>query len=95
LVQAADGNFYGTTSGGGLNGTGTIFKISPAGMLTMLDSFGPPQGFVPNGGLIQATNGDLHGQLAKNSHEPTHREPDCCQSVVRGAVWSFTRNFKH
>ena len=29
LIQATDGNFYGTTSGGGANGDGTVFKITP------------------------------------------------------------------
>ena len=40
LVQASDGNFYGTTLGGGANGGyGTVFKITPGGTLTTLHSF--------------------------------------------------------
>ena len=39
LVQASDGNFYGTTFEGGANGDGTVFKITPAGTLTTLYSF--------------------------------------------------------
>src|ERR1019366_4999583 len=35
LVQATDGNFYGTTSEGA-NGYGTVFKITPTGTLTTL-----------------------------------------------------------
>ena len=34
LVQATDGNFYGTTRYNGTNGGGTIFKITPSGTLT-------------------------------------------------------------
>ena len=34
LVQGSDGNFYGTTSSGGTNGAGTVFKISTNGALT-------------------------------------------------------------
>jgi uncharacterized repeat protein (TIGR03803 family) len=30
LVQATDGNFYGTTQGGGANGYGTVFKMTPS-----------------------------------------------------------------
>src|SRR6185503_17528028 len=40
LVQGSDGNFYGTTQIGGANGFGTVFKISSAGSLTTLHSFG-------------------------------------------------------
>ncbi len=45
LAQASDGNFYGTTSGGGANnsclngGCGTVFKITADGTLTTLYSF--------------------------------------------------------
>ena len=66
LVQAANGDFYGTTqSGGGPNGGGTIFKITPSGTLTTLYNFcahtGCPDGFDVVAGLVQATNGDFYG----------------------------------
>jgi uncharacterized repeat protein (TIGR03803 family) len=38
LVQGVDGNFYGSTEYVGANYTGTVFNISPEGMLTALDS---------------------------------------------------------
>lgn len=39
LIQAADGDLYGTTPGGGANSEGTVFKITPDGKLTTLYSF--------------------------------------------------------
>jgi uncharacterized repeat protein (TIGR03803 family) len=68
LLQAADGNFYGTTYEGGdlsctLNpgyGCGTVFKMTPAGKLTTLESFDGTDGFQPSG-LVQAANGKFYG----------------------------------
>ena len=34
-----DGNFYGTTQGGGSHGAGTVFKVTPTGTLTTLWNF--------------------------------------------------------
>jgi len=39
LIQAVDGNFYGTTSSGGAYGHGTVFSISSGGLLTTIYSF--------------------------------------------------------
>jgi len=66
LVQASDGNFYGTTNGGGANGNyGTVFKITPAGKLTTLYSFcaqsGCKDGENPLASLIQASDGNFYG----------------------------------
>ena len=67
LVQATNGDFYGTTSSGGANGGGTVFRITPRGKLTTLYSFcsqGGNQctdGYRPQAGLAQATNGDFYG----------------------------------
>jgi uncharacterized repeat protein (TIGR03803 family) len=74
LVQGRDGNFYGTTTGGGnagavCNGTlgcGVIFRITPAGTFTVLHAFNGalakvPEGGVPVGRLIQASNGTFYG----------------------------------
>ncbi|MFZ0311774.1 MAG: choice-of-anchor tandem repeat GloVer-containing protein [Candidatus Korobacteraceae bacterium] len=61
LVQAIDGNFYGTTGEGGI-GVGTVFKITPTGMLTTLHSFtGGSDGYAPEDGMVQATDGNLYG----------------------------------
>jgi uncharacterized repeat protein (TIGR03803 family) len=66
LVQAIDGNFYGTTFEGGSStacsfGCGTVFKITPAGTLTTLHSFGNSDGAFPSAALIQATDGNFYG----------------------------------
>ncbi|MGC1372264.1 MAG: choice-of-anchor tandem repeat GloVer-containing protein [Candidatus Sulfotelmatobacter sp.] len=65
LVQAANGDFYGTTAGGGANDEGTIFKITPAGGLTTLDSFDGSDGDGPVADLVQATDGDFYGTTAQ------------------------------
>jgi uncharacterized repeat protein (TIGR03803 family) len=65
LVQATNGNFYGTTEFGGANSAGEVFEITPSGTLTTLYSFcsqsGCTDGQYPTAGLVQATNGDLYG----------------------------------
>jgi uncharacterized repeat protein (TIGR03803 family) len=62
LVQATDGNFYGTTAYDG-NNVGTVFRVSPAGGLTTLYTFQTTNGDgeVPCGGLLQGTDGNLYG----------------------------------
>ena len=65
LVQAANGDLYGTTAYGGVNGLGTVFRVTPSGTLTTLYSFcsqsGCPDGYDPYAGLVQATSGDFYG----------------------------------
>lgn len=65
LVQASDGNLYGTTSVGGSNGSGDIFKITPSGAFSVFYSF-CSQALCPDGqnsyaGLVQGTDGYLYG----------------------------------
>jgi uncharacterized repeat protein (TIGR03803 family) len=68
LIQATDGNFYGTTYRFGANGLGTFFKMTPSGTLTTLYNFCSLGGFpactdggFPFGPLTQASNGDFYG----------------------------------
>jgi uncharacterized repeat protein (TIGR03803 family) len=60
LMQATDGNFYGTTSTDGVIGYGTVFTITPEGILTTLHRFIGPDGVRPTG-VIQATDGKFYG----------------------------------
>jgi uncharacterized repeat protein (TIGR03803 family) len=60
LIQATDGNLYGTTQSGFLGGT--IFKMSLAGTLTTLYNFySQPDGQWPTDALVQATDGNFYG----------------------------------
>jgi len=62
LIQGADGNFYGTTTFGGPHDAGSIFKITPGGVLTRLYSFtGGADGDSPLAGLLQGNDGNLYG----------------------------------
>jgi uncharacterized repeat protein (TIGR03803 family) len=61
LVQATDGNFYGTTYAGGTNAWGTVFKITPSGKVTTLHSFDLADGAQPYGPLVQTTSGYFYG----------------------------------
>jgi uncharacterized repeat protein (TIGR03803 family) len=61
LLYATDGNLYGTTVAGGTNGDGTIFKVTPTGVLTTLHSFSGSDGTAPEGTLMQGTDGNIYG----------------------------------
>jgi uncharacterized repeat protein (TIGR03803 family) len=66
LVQAVDGNFYGTTNqGGNASDAGAVFRITPGGSVTVLHSFcsqsNCADGAQPQSGLVQGTDGNLYG----------------------------------
>jgi len=66
LVQDSSGYFYGTTlSGGTNNGSGTVYQITAGGSLTNLHTFAvtgdPGDGFLPEAGLVQGSDGSFYG----------------------------------
>ncbi len=67
LIQATDGNFYGTTSfdpsaTACQPACGTVFKITPAGALTTLHTFALSEGAAPSA-LIQGSDGNFYGTV--------------------------------
>ena len=94
LVLGTDGNFYGATSLGGLYSgcnqpgqtNGTIFKITPAGVLTTLHSFSSQDGAFPNG-LVQGTDGNFYGTTQQCGANPAHM-------INAGTVFKMTPSGK-
>src|SRR6185369_5272047 len=60
MVEGPDGNFYGTTSEGGPTGNGTVFRVTPAGVLTTLVS----DQANPAAGLVVGNDGLLYGMTS-------------------------------
>jgi uncharacterized repeat protein (TIGR03803 family) len=62
LVQAGNGNLYGSTFAGGVSNDGTVFEINCGGALTTLHSFNGADGINPQGDLVVGIyNGNLYG----------------------------------
>lgn len=63
MVEASDGNLYGTTTYGGVNDKGVLFQYNPTtnSYLKKYDFGGITDGELPNGGLVQASDGNLYG----------------------------------
>lgn len=79
LIQAADGNFYGVTGGGGTNNSGTVFRITSAGTLTTLYNFCAQAGCTDGSGafaaLVQGTDGNFYGTTYSGGNSEACRPP--------------------
>jgi uncharacterized repeat protein (TIGR03803 family) len=60
LTLATDGNLYGTTQAGGVNGAGTIFEVTPKGVESVHFSFEHSTGS-PLGNVLRNSQGDFYG----------------------------------
>ncbi len=80
LLQATDGNFYGTSYRGGAFDKGAIFRVTPSGVLTTLHSFTGSEGASPRAPLIQASDGTFYGTTAAGG------------AFDRGTVFQFTQS---
>src|SRR6476661_5074612 len=62
LLLGPDGSYYGTTTNGGVYGYGTIFKMAPSGVITLIKSFNlSVDGGYPYGGLTLGKDGNFYG----------------------------------
>jgi uncharacterized repeat protein (TIGR03803 family) len=87
IIQASDGNFYGTTIAGGINNLGTVFQMTPAGQINTLFRFNGTNGGNPVG-LIQASDGCLYGTTSQGGATYTGAYPN----FGNGTVFKVTTN---
>jgi uncharacterized repeat protein (TIGR03803 family) len=96
LVQATDGNLYGTTKVGGAHGAGQIYRLTPDGNFTDIYDFcsqpGCADGELPIAGLVQASDGYLYGLSFQGGISRTKCNPEgSCGTIFRiGVDGSFT-----
>jgi uncharacterized repeat protein (TIGR03803 family) len=97
LIQASDGNLYGTTEGGYAAGSGTVFRMSNLGgtpTFGLIYGFaGGADGGFPSASLIQATDGDLYGttfQGGTSTYGTIFAVGNLTGSPTFGVVYNFT-----
>jgi uncharacterized repeat protein (TIGR03803 family) len=61
VVEGVDGNLYGVTFDGGPTGLGGIYRLTTAGVLTLLHAFNFDDGSRPLFAMIQAADGSFYG----------------------------------
>jgi uncharacterized repeat protein (TIGR03803 family) len=91
LIQANDGNFYGRTGIGGALGGGTVFRMTPAGEVTVLHDFAPIGVNCHNGPLIQGTDGALYGTNSGGGNESAGE----VYRLTLGGTFTSLHSFKH
>ena len=91
LIQASDGNFYGTTTLGGANGAGTIFRITPAGVETVLWSFAnsTSDGSYPYSGLTEGSDGNFYGVAGSGGTSGSGVFYKITPAGAETVLWSF------
>lgn len=92
LTAGPDGNFYGTSSNGGSFAAGTLFRMTPAGQVTILKSFAAssdsnrsPDGSQPASRLVLGPDSVLYGSTTSGGTSAQPRRPD-----GDGTIFSIT-----
>jgi uncharacterized repeat protein (TIGR03803 family) len=87
LIQASDGNLYGTASQGGTGSAGTVFRVSTAGVFSNLYSFtGGTDGGIPEAGLVQGLDSELYGTTTTGGNTNVNG------GVGYGSIFKITTN---
>jgi uncharacterized repeat protein (TIGR03803 family) len=88
-VEGTDGNFYGTTSGCNTGGYGTVYKITPSGVFTLLYTFDYVHGSGPRT-LILGVDGNFYGTTAAGGLIGAGVAYKITPSGVRTRLYSFS-----
>jgi uncharacterized repeat protein (TIGR03803 family) len=97
LVQASNGDFYGTTAAGGAHNDGTVFQITPSGVLTTIYNFCSQDdcadGSTPRAPLIQASDGNLYGSTYMGGVSSGSTEPGTLFRITTAGVLTTLYTF--
>jgi uncharacterized repeat protein (TIGR03803 family) len=90
LIQGNDGNFYGTTLGGGIQnvncsfgGCGTVFKMTPDGNLTTAHYFDFTDGAYIGSSVTQGSDGNFYGPAWEGGYVSFYGCTNGCGTLFR------------
>ncbi len=94
LTLGSDGSLYGTTQAGGSQDKGTVFKITPSGIETVIYSFGanPNDGSSPEGGVTLGVDGNFYGTTVNGGTQSSGTFFKVTPSGVETVLYSFGTN---
>jgi uncharacterized repeat protein (TIGR03803 family) len=97
LLQSSDGNFYGTSAYNGAYTFGTVFKLTPAKILSALHQFRGTDGADPIGGMVLGSDGNFYGTTnqggANNPNASLGVGPGTVFKISPAGVFSTIYNF--
>ena len=89
LIQAGDGNLYGTTINGGASNNGTVFKVSLSGTEAVVYSFAGGSDGADPFGLIQGSDGNLYGTTSAGGAQGAGTVFRITPSGTKTVLYSF------
>jgi uncharacterized repeat protein (TIGR03803 family) len=89
VIEAASGTLFGTTSGGGKNGAGTVYSVTGT-TETTLYSFagGAADGATPLAGLVMDASGNLYGTTSAGGASGTGTVFELVAPAVQNGAWT-------
>ena len=89
LIQASDGNFYGTSSDGGYD-SGSIYRITPQGIVTQIHKFNyTTDGQTPSGPLVEGPDGELYGTAIRGGNNGAY---SCGSGFTCGTAYKISKS---
>lgn len=85
-IEASDGNFYGTASGGGNKGNGVVYKVTSSGTFSVIYEFDVTHGFAPIAPPTQGTDGFLYIPASEGGAE-------YCGTIVQLTTAGVVNNY--
>jgi len=96
VIEGTDGNFYGTSSNGGVNSYGSIFKVTSAGVFTTLYSF-CSQSLCADGQypqpLVQGTDGNFYGTASNGGNQSSNGSSGTIFRISPAGAFSLLYSF--
>jgi uncharacterized repeat protein (TIGR03803 family) len=93
VIRGADGALYGTTSEGGAENCGIVYRIDAAGVLSRIHEFSQPDGCLPAGELALGPDGSLYGVTNRGGDADPQRAAGTIYKLALDGTFTVLHRF--